>query len=447
MKYYISILIIFFGYHSFAQDFSYNAEVNLVGIASTESSNPFWFYSNKRGRADAETNFSGWANSTWQYSLNDKSSLSAGLGVLYYDGRNDEVKLDESFLQYNNTWLEIVAGRKQQAVYYNGLSATNENILWSLNARPLPGIQLRTSRPITVFKDEGIAFEAELEEFWLGNNRIVEGAKLHHKSFHVTINPVESFNLRFGIQHFAQWGGTSPEYGKLPNGLGDYFRIFFGNEGASDATEGGQENALGNHLGSYEASFGTQVNGHQLTFIYNHLFEDGSGRRFRNTPDGRYGVFFENKNMEKSINSFMYEFYYTRNQSKGSSTTDGGDNYFQHQIYGSGWTYDGHVLGVPFILLGNEGEDPSMIQNKVMVHHLGIGGNLFNNNPFKLLLSYRKNYGTKGITNYKFDVLSSYLDLQLYNKWIECNLFVGSDIFTDRSPVFGAGIHLKKDIF
>ena len=54
------------------------------------------------------------------------------------------------------------------------------------------------------------------------------------------------------------------------------------------------------------------MNDHELQFMYNHLFEDGSGRRFNNIPDGRYGVFFRNKDETKLFNALLYEIYYTK---------------------------------------------------------------------------------------------------------------------------------------
>lgn len=426
-----------------AQEFSTQAEVDAVVLGSTGESLPFWFHSNKRGRIDPLTNFSTWANASGIYSLSENSFLRAGLGVLYHDGYNDEIELDQSFLEFQNSWLQIIAGRKQEPELYNDLSATNENILWSLNARPLPGVSIETTRPIIFWKDAGVGFEAELGEYWLGNERYVKGARLHHKSFHFVINPSPQFHLRFGLQHFVQWAGTSPEYGELSGGFNDYLRIFTGQGGGNEIGE--QANALGNHLGSYEIYFTTLVNGHKLQFIYNHLFEDGSGRGFGNTPDGRYGIFFRNKRENKLFNSFIYELYYTRNQSRTSFTTDGSDNYFQNQIYASDYTYEGFIIGVPFILYDREFE--GIVNNEILVHHFGIGGVVANKLPYKLLLSYRNYYGAKGVSNHHYDVLSTYLDIRVYDGMFNVKLMAGSDFISDDSPVYGAGIHLSKEFF
>src|SRR5690606_9397010 len=128
-------------------------------------------------------------------------------------------------------------------------------------------------------------------------------------------------------------------------------------------------NGLGNHLGSYEINIRTSIYNYDFEVFYNHIFEDGSGTRLRNTPDGRYGVYISDTEENKWINALMYEFYYTKNQSKNSSTTDGTDNYFNNNLYQSGWTYENRVLGIPFITLR---DSRFRIGNNIFVaHHFG----------------------------------------------------------------------------
>ena len=73
------------------------------------------------------------------------------------------------------------------------------------------------------------------------------------------------------------------------------------------------------------ASFG------ELTFYHEHPFEDGSGTRLANFPDGVWGVFFAPES-KKIITSVLYEYIDTTDQSYyvGGS---GIDSYFNHRIY------------------------------------------------------------------------------------------------------------------
>ena len=137
------------------------AEVSLQSQAATDGVLPFWMYHNQRGRLSENTNFPSWISGRGIYQLTENASLEAGTGLLYQE-EVDKLQLDELYLGFRNTWMEAVVGRKQKEELYNGLSSSNENILWSLNARPLPGIQLSTIRPIFFWPKAGLGFEASL---------------------------------------------------------------------------------------------------------------------------------------------------------------------------------------------------------------------------------------------------------------------------------------------
>lgn len=442
---YFALLFVFLSLHHLAaQQFEMSSDISVSGLAFSQEESPFWLYSNKRGRKDETTNFSGYVNGAIKYNLNSNSFLEIGVGALYNDGYNDGLKFDESYLMFQNTWLALISGRKQKDELYSGLSATNENILWSLNARPLPGIQLKTIKTIYLSGNKGLGFKAALEEYLLDDDRYVKDARVHHKSFHLVYKASEKFMITGGVQHFAQWAGTSPIYGKLPSTFSDYKNVFLGKE--SDDTVGGQEvNAIGNHLGSYEIYINTEFKGYEVEIIYNHLFEDGSSRIFRNTPDGRYGIFVKSPESGNWIDNVMYELFYTKNQSSSHPATDGLDNYFNNNLYRSGWVYDGHVLGVPFI---NMGENRFRIaNNSIIVHHFGVNGVAFDKLPYKFLTSYRRNYGAKGSDYRKNNTLSTFLDLEIYKSVVDVNLHLGTDFNSTAAPNFGVGVQLKKSLF
>tara|TARA_R100001369_G_scaffold92896_1_gene141070 strand:+ start:83520 stop:84857 length:1338 start_codon:yes stop_codon:yes gene_type:complete len=440
-------IVLFLTANSFllqAQQINYEGFGSLTGIVNSQEESPFWIHSNQRGRIDESSNISAFFTAKATYEFSENASLEVGLGGLFHDGYSEKLQLDESYLGFQNSWLLAHVGRKQKTELYDGLSASNQNILWSLNARPLPGISFQTKQPIYFWKNAGLAFEASLEEFITDDERYVKDTRVHHKSFHLIFNKIQNFEFKVGLQHFVQWGGTSPVFGKLPGSFNDYINVFTGKEG-NDNVSGEEANALGNHLGSYEVYLNTSINNYKVEILYNHLFEDGSGRVLRNTPDGRYGVFIKNPDSNNIINSLMYEFYYTKDQSDDNITTDGSDNYFNNNLYRSGWTYESRILGVPFITLD---DDRFRINNnKIIVHHIGISG-IVSNLPYKLLTSYRKNYGGKGTTSFeKNTVLSTYLDLKVYQSYFDVNLQLGSDFSDIESPNFGAGVQLSKKLF
>ena len=431
-----------------AQNIEFSGHVNATGLLYKDDSSPFWLHTNQRGRIDELTNFSGLISTNAFYKFSENSNLEFGLGALYQDGYTDKLQLDEAYLAFNNSWLGIVAGRKQRKELYRGLSATNQSILWSLNARPLPGIRLFTTRPIFFKNNRGLGFQASLEEYLMDDERFVENTRLHHKSFHLVYKSSPKFQISAGLRHFVQWGGTHPEFGDLSSDFEAYTRAVTGRGAGEDTGDGISEqeiNGLGNHLGSYEINIKTILAGYNVELIYNHLFEDGSGSLLRNTPDGRYGIFIEDPlaPLDSWIQAVMYEFYYTKNQSKNTPTTDGQDNYFNNNLYRSGWTYESRVLGLPFITTG---PDRFRINNnKIIAHHLGIGGMAFRKVPYRFLGSFRKNYGGKGSANTNGNhVVSTYLDLKLLQNIVNLNLQLGTDFSEIEGPNFGAGVSISK---
>jgi len=428
-----------------AQNIELSGSATATGLVSSSDELPFWFHSNKRGRIDETTNISTLINGSATYNLSEKAKLVAGVGLLYYDGYSDKIQFDESYLKLENSWLDAYVGRKQRTELYDGLSATNENILWSLNSRPLLGVSLKTNRTIYLLKSAGVGFDASIEEFITDDeDRYVKDTRIHHKSFHLVFDKFEKFQLKIGLQHFVEWAGTSPIYGDLPSDFKAYTDVFLGQEG-NDNVEGEEINALGNQMGSYEIYLNTIVSHYNVQLLYNHLFDDGSGRVLANTPDGRYGIFIEDQDKGNWIDSFMYELYYTKNQSKNSPTTDGRDNYFNNNLYQSGWTYEHRVLGVPFITL--DSDRFRIINNTVLVHHFGISGIAFEKLPYKLLSSYRLNYGAKGDSTLDNTILSTYLGLKVWQNVVDVNIMVGTDFNSKAAPNFGAGIQVSKSIF
>ncbi len=432
-----------FGY----AQFEYSGSANLEGYYSSEDDLPFWFYSNQRGRVSEDTNIDGWINAKLNYNFSEFSNLAIGGGILYQDEFSDEVFIDELYADFKYKWLQVIAGRKQESELYNGLSATNENILWSLNARPMPGFQLKTVEPIYFKSGDKLAFEASWNEYYLGDNQGAEKVRLHHKELRLIYQFEGGWTAKAGIQHFVQWGGISENYGQQPQGFTDYLRIIAGRGGGGNSAEREQANALGNHLGSWELYLTKATTSNKFRFIYNNLFEDGSGSRFANIPDGRYGFYIEKKDKHRLVNSFIYEFYYTRDQSQTGPHLF--DNYFNNGVYSFGWTYKDKVIGVPFFTYS--AEENYVINNKISAHHIGIGGQFSNYSqsfPYKILLTYRHNEGTFSRTlnseGLNEEVFNFYSKWRVLNLPVKADLSLGLDINSAEKPIFGAGISLSR---
>ena len=449
------MLLIFFNTSTGSAQTEYSLLTELRTQGSTKEELPFWMYSNQRGRFSPETNILALVSGKIIHSLASGAILEIGAGGLVHDGFEQKPALDEAYIQFRNDYFYITGGIKQKEELYHGLSATNENILWSLNARPLPGIEIGTMEPVFIFP--GIGFEARWGEYLLEQDRFVPWTRVHHKKLVLVLQPAAYWQIKAGIQHFAQWGGVHPERGKQPTGFTDYLRVFAGRAGGEDATRGDQVNVLGNHLGSWIFEAHREFDDFSASFIFNNLFEDGSGSRVANFPDGRYGIFLEMKQKEFIINSLMYELFYTKDQSQTGPHLY--DNYFNNFLtYESGWTFHERIIGAPFFtydpLLGR------VTNNKFSAHHLGFGGNLgsyYSPFPYKVLLSYRDNEGT-----YRYDVipsdrepeiLSTYFTTRLYNSDVEYDIprltldfLFAADFHNLLDPNFGAGVTLRYRI-
>lgn len=435
---------------------SYFLDSELLVQGSSREELPFWMYSNQRGRISEHTNLAGLLNGKISHLLRNEGRINIGAGALINDGFSKKLALDELYVQYIDYRISVTAGVKQRKEQYRGLSASSENILWSLNARPLPGIEVGTVDPIYISGNVG--FEASWAEYVLEKERHVPYARVHHKSLHLVFEPAETWKIRAGIQHFAQWGGDSPNRGEQPSGFTDYLRITSGRQGGQEALQGDVANSLGNHLGSWELEIKKKFGYSSFAFFFNNLFEDGSGSRFANFPDGRYSVYFEKEDEFQLINAAIYEFYYTKHQSHDINRW-GADNYLNHLMtYNSGWTYKGAVLGAPFFLYGKELD--RIINNKFTAHHFGLSGNFgsfFSPYPYRLMLSYRHNEGSYYKDPYppdqEPDIISTYLTTRIYNldfdhdvPRLTFDFVLAADFHSLDQPNMGAGMILKYEI-
>jgi hypothetical protein len=447
---YILFFTLLLGSLSYGQ-FDSELDITAFGDVYTGKESPFWIHTNQRGRVDEKTIFSGLITSSINFEMSNSQSFDFGVGALYKDGYDDVLKIDEAYFSYQSNNFGVVLGKKQRPDIFQGLSASNENILWSLNSSPLPGIRIFTRSPLFLNGSHGLGIKFKLEEYLMDGERYVNDTRLHHKSAHLVYQNQQDLEIAIGLHQFVQWAGTSPEYGKLPGSFEDYIKVFTGSAGSDDV--GGEEvNALGNQLGSYEISVKTKINDIDFHFLYNHIFEDASGLKMGNLPDGRYAVYFEDNRDtfwgSDWVKGFIYEFYYTKNQSRRrkSSEVDGADNYFNNNLYRSGWTYQNFVIGTPFIL---KNDNRFRIGTNILtVHHIGVKGTAFEKLPYKFLFSYRKNYGLKDSFYAETrHVFSSLIELELVRANYNLDVMVGTDIKTYDSSNFGVGIKWSKSIF
>jgi len=375
--------------------FSVTSESSFTGIISNKENVPFWMHTNTNDAIAERTNLSVSEDLKLRYSFGN-SFLEAGAAYFIRDGVQNSFQRRDLYLSYQNTWLKATLGAKASDIEFDGLSSTNKNFLLSTNARPLPGIVIEAAKPIKISSTFGIDWG--IGQYYLNEeDRYVQNVKVHYKRLGLITKFNENNILTTRIQHYAQWGGTSPEFGKLASSFAAFVDVFFAKKTNETNIEGERVNALGNHLGSYflEYEYKTQIG--EFSFYHEHPFEDGSGTRLANFPDGVWGISFREKK-PTWFSAILYEFSTTVDQS-GKPSRSGGDNYFRNGLYRNGWTYDGNVIGFPFILIDtsikiNE-NTTQIIGSRVQVHHLGLAGKI-KDIDWKIKTTYSKNLGTYG---------------------------------------------------
>jgi len=375
----------------FSQEFDINGSAETTIILANEDENPFWFHTNTNQAVGELTNLSITAELKASLVF---SSFQINSGIAYFgrDGIDDAIQRRDLYLQFENKWLLATLGAKKQEVVLDGLSATNQNFLWSGNVRPLPGMVFEANAPLKISNTFGIDWG--IGHYQLNDERFVHNTRVHYKRLGLITTFNENHKLTAQIQHFAQWGGTAPESGKLKNGFKDFVNVFFAHTPEEYETDG-ILNKLGNHLGSYLLEYEFKNNIGKFSFYHEHPFEDGSGTRWANFPDGVWGLYFKPNN-QTIISSILYEYIDTSDQS-GRLGISGRDSYFTNSIYRNGWTYEENVIGLPFILFDKNVEVTSTTtaikSNRSQVHHFGMTGK-FKNVDWKIKSSYARYFGT-----------------------------------------------------
>lgn len=420
----ILLLLVFSSCFTYGQKrtLSYQAE---IGGAVSKDRLPFWLYSNNYGKITSDSYL--WGNvglfSDFRKTNSRKFDFALGVEGTGSLGKDDnQLFIDQLFgrVRWQNLVLEV--GVSHREILYDGLSASNGDMLFSTNSRSMPGISLSTWNYIKLpWIGKWVSFRAKYAEYLMTDDRFMGNrTRLHNKLLGIRLTPIPQFSIEAGMEHYAQWGGENadPNIGKQPTSFKDYLRIVAIRGGGDDALETDRINKMGNHIGQHFAKI--TYNGSQWSgeLYYNHMFEDGSGQRFQNFPDGLYGIYLTRKNGSKWIKSLLYELHYTKSQSgpshsrpatpeeiEGKDPNDpfpneivlgGNDDYFNNSVYQSGWTFHDRVIGTPFFTpnpLSANGLTLGVYNSRFVAHHIGLYGELPFEIKYKLLMSYSLNYG------------------------------------------------------
>ena len=294
------------------------------------------------------------------------------------------------------------------------LSVTQGDIMMSGNARNMPGINLSTDW-IYFEKGHWVGIKGNLAHYHMIDPRSVMGAMVHNKSISLKLALGRNVDLIGGFHHYAQWGGFSKSLqqqgrpGQQGQDFHDYIKIFFAKRGDASDSESDQLNAFGNHLGNEQIRINWRARAFTMTVQYDKPFEDNSGMKFQNAPDGVWTLQFVMNDREAALTDITYEFISTTWQSgdkhditdkNGQMVILGGmDNYFNNYPYNSGWTHFGRTIGLPLLFPyapGADGITPGVMSTRVRGHHVGLSGMVARKVPYRFKATFTENYGTYG---------------------------------------------------
>ena len=407
---------------------------------SSEDQLPFWLYTNTANEFSSNTDLAltGIVTSSYQFGDN---SIFAGFSGAYRDGFEDRFQRIDLYAGYMNKWIEVTVGAKRRELKLNGLSATNQNFLWSGNSRPLSGIFLEAPKWVKI--TNGLYLDWGIGHYVLNDDRYVNDTWVHFKELMLRWDINAQNSLGFKLQHVAQWGGDSPVFGEISSDFETFVDVFLARRGGEGSIAGDQLNAVGNHLGSYMLEYELKMSQGDFLFYHEHPFEDGSGTRLANFPDGVWGVSFA-PDSKKIFSRVLYEFITTKDQS-GMVEASGFDRYFSNKIYRTGWAYENTIIGFPFFTFDPgvviTEETTPIINDVVQLHHFGANG-YFGKFAWIFKSSISANSGTLR-TAYDMDLNNWYNFVSLsYNaeRYGVITILMGADFSNIADDNFGAGL-------
>lgn len=398
----------------FGQKKKVNYEAELSTQVSSKTSLPFWMVTNKYGIVPNEN--SGVANFRIYSTPNlDRSGVdfNYGTSIVGSQGSNTDFFIDELYVSAVWRKMSIDIGMQHKEVKYDGLSVTNGDLLYSGNARMYPELKFQLRDFISIpFTNKLLWVKGSISNGVMYDDRYVDKTNVHHKNAFLRIGKKEGLSFTIGLDHYAQWGGTSPVWGSL--GGFDAFvdavlvrggEVLIDEDGNQSITE--SYNKSGNHIGQNSFEFAYSSSEIESVLSFKNMYEDKSGdfKHLNKIKDWNLTFFLKLKK-SKLISSFIYEYYYTKDQGGYSIQPEnsiepviGFDNYFSNSVFQSGWTSHQRTIGLPlFTPIFKDGIVNGISNNAIVAHHFGITGAV-GKFKYKTLFTFSDNFGKALLVN------------------------------------------------
>ena len=408
--------------------YDFFATLMLLGALSSSGSLPFWATAGQYGLmpeasgtlalVQARTAFNEADTFQWRWGV----SLAA---CTYNDDLDPgsspwHPMVDELYFSARWKALTLDVGQKRRTLDFmaadpslGSLSVTGGHIMESGNARAMPGY-LITLDPVAVpLTNHHLWLYGAFGDFATQDLRFVAGALVHRTQVGLRGDIGDRLRLHFLLDHYAMWGGTHPEHASMPVSLENYLRVLFGRPAGAVGAMTDQLNVIGDQRGGELLKAEYLGDGWTLTAQHDIPYDDGSGMGLQSFPDGVNTLSFSWKDKDRWVSDIVYEYHYTMYQSGPinrerdgdlfpDGKTTGGDDYFNNGEYRSGWTHFGRPIGEPlFFPVGTRAGSwsPALVtkgveNNRLKAHHIGLSGKLFCSWPYRLMLTWSRDYGT-----------------------------------------------------
>lgn len=372
------------------------------------------------------------------------SFVARGDRFLNSQSWNKFLLVDEMYGSIGWKCLTLDLGMKHPELDYYGASATlgsisstGGHLTFTGNARSQLGYSLILEKVAVPGTKGHLMFWGQFGDYIGTDNSFIRN-RLYHRTklfTKVYLERQKQWYLTAGIDHYALWGGYWEGYGYSRVNFPNYIRMILGRGAGSDGTDADKNNVIGDQGGSETIGFGYEGKDWTVTFQHEIPYSDRSGMKFQNFPDGVNTVSFSFKDKNRWVSDVVYELYYTRYQSGSirQEPTDehgmvippapgmtytyiGIDDYFNNADFRSGWTYYGRPITSPLFYPAGTldrtfnryeknkalyRDDVWKIQaienNRIVAHHVGVGGKFFRKFPYRLMLTLSQNYGTYSV--------------------------------------------------
>lgn len=400
--------ILFSSIYCYSQKKELSYEVEAATQFSSKSTLPFWLVSNKYGAIPDENSGLLRLRIYSNTMLNKKGvDLNYGASIVGNQGSDSEIFIDELYVSALWKKMSVDLGMQHRDERFDGLSASNGDILYSGNARMYPELKFQVKEFLPVpLSNNWLWVKGSFGNGIMYDDRYVDQTNVHHKNAFLRIGKQEGLSFTIGLDHYAQWGGTSPVWGDL-GGFDAFLDAVFVRGGKVLVDENGNEsitesyNKSGNHIGQNTFEFSYSTSKIQSVLSFKNIYEDKSGdfKHLNKVNDWNLSFFLKLKKC-RLISSFIYEYYYTKDQGGYSIRPNhpiepviGFDNYFSNGVFQSGWTNHQRIIGLPlFSPTLKDGIVRGISNNAIEAHHFGITGYI-GKIKYKTLITFSDNYG------------------------------------------------------